>query len=89
MACGCLQLTGTGQAKLADAGLARVQTATFLSNLETIVGTFCWCAGTSLSVHVCLCLLMLTKAQGVQRRRGRHIAEQRASEPFVLGLTKL
>lgn len=35
-------LTASGTAKLADVGFARVQTSTFLSNLDTIVGTFAW-----------------------------------------------
>ncbi|PRW33966.1 serine threonine- kinase receptor R831 [Chlorella sorokiniana] len=37
-------LTGTGTAKLADVGLARMQTRTFLTGLPHMVGTFSWVA---------------------------------------------
>lgn len=37
-------LTGTGTAKVADVGVARLRHATYLSELPTAVGTFSWCA---------------------------------------------
>lgn len=38
-------LTASGAAKLANVGFARLQTATFLSTLNQIVGTFAWWVG--------------------------------------------
>ena len=37
-------LTSHGAAKLADVGFARTLTKTCLSDLESLVGTFSWCA---------------------------------------------
>lgn len=48
-------LTASGSAKLTDVGLSRLQTKTFLSDLDHIVGTFA-CAYGTCALDACVCM---------------------------------